>query len=110
MATPEKRLISNLFLPELKFVKQVDKKNSSTKILLTEKESQFEVCPKYANKSHTIYDHVTFTIRDTPIRSKNIILKIRKRRLYCKNCKSIFREPVQGVFKGFEPHNATDIM
>ena len=58
MATPEEKLISNLFLPELKFVKQVGKKDSSTKILLTEKESQFEVCPKCANKSHTIYDHV----------------------------------------------------
>ena len=46
MATPEEKLISNLFLPELKFVKQVGKKDSSTKILLTEKESQFEVCPK----------------------------------------------------------------
>ena len=101
MATPEEKLISNLFLPELKFIKQVGKKDSSTKILLTEKVSEFEVCPKCANKSHTIYDHVTVEIRDTPIRSKNIILKIRKRRFYCKNCKSIFREPVQGIFKGF---------
>lgn len=101
MPTPEEKLIKNLFLPELKFIKQIGKKDSSTRILLTEKVSDFEVCPKCASKSKTIYDHVVVTIRDTPLRRNNIILKIKKRRFYCKNCKSVFREPVHGIFKGF---------
>ena len=54
MSTPEKKLISNLFLPELKFIKQIGKKDSGTRIFLMEKESEFEVCPKCALKSHTV--------------------------------------------------------
>ncbi len=101
MATPVSKLIKDLFLPELKLVKTISSPNKSRRIFVMEKFSEFEVCPKCANKAHTIYDHVTVTIQDTPLRNKNIILKIRKRRFLCKHCKKVFREPVHGIFKGF---------
>ncbi|MDO9182557.1 MAG: ISL3 family transposase [Bacteriovorax sp.] len=101
MPTPVVKFIKDLFLPELKFVKLISSPQKRQRIYLMEKVSEFEVCPKCASKSHTVYDHVVVTIRDTPLRSKNVILKIRKRRFLCKPCKKVFREPVQGIFKGF---------
>ena len=95
----EKIVTQQLLLPDLRFVKQERVKN--IRYIYCEKVSEFEVCPKCAAKCFTTYDHVNVTIKDAPIRSKNIILKIRKRRFYCKNCKSIFREPVGGIFKRF---------
>lgn len=101
MSRPECKLIKDLFLPELKLVKVISSLEKKQRIFLMEKVSEFEVCPKCASKADTIYDHVNVTIRDTPLRSKNVILKIRKRRFLCKKCKKVFREPVQGIFKGF---------
>jgi len=95
----EKRVAQRLLLPDLRFVKEVVKRK--TKIIHCEKDSEFEVCPKCATKCSTIYDHVSVTIHDAPIRNQNVILKIRKRRFKCKKCKSVFREPVDGIFKSF---------
>ncbi|OFZ23415.1 MAG: hypothetical protein A2202_05850 [Bdellovibrionales bacterium RIFOXYA1_FULL_36_14] len=95
----EKIVTQQLLLPDLRFVKQERVKNF--RYIYCEKVSDFEVCPKCATKCSTIYDHVNVTIKDAPIRSKIIILKIRKRRFCCKNCKSIFREPVGGIYKRF---------
>ncbi len=64
------------------------------------KTSKMEVCPKYATRSITCYDKRIVTIKDTPIRDKQVILKITKRRFYCKSCKKPFTEPVQGIVKG----------
>ena len=86
----QQEFIKDLFLPELKFVKLISSPQKRQRIYLMEKVSEFEVCPKCATKAHTIYDHVVVTIRDTPLRSKNIILKIRKRRFLCKSCKKKF--------------------
>lgn len=94
-------VIKGLFLPELKLVKTLKASTAKHWIYLVEKKSDFEVCPKCATKCTTTYDHVTVTIRDAPIRNKNVILKVRKRRFLCKNCKSVFREPVGGIYKGF---------
>ncbi len=95
----EKRVAQRLLLPDLRFVKEIVKRR--TKIIYCEKVSDFEVCPKCATKCSTIYDHVNVTIHDAPIRNQNVVLKIRKRRFQCKGCKSIFREPVDGIFKSF---------
>jgi len=95
----EKIVTQQLLLPDLRFVKQERVKNF--RYIYCEKVSEFEVCPKCATKCFTTYDHVNVTIKDAPIRSKNIILKIRKRRFYCKSCKSVFREPVGGIYKRF---------
>lgn len=40
MTTPEQKLISNLFLPELKFVKQIGKKDSGTRIFFLWQKNQ----------------------------------------------------------------------
>lgn len=89
-----------LSLPEVKFIK---KRSLDNHIIEFEayKDSEFEVCPKCATKSTRVYDHVWVHIKDTPIRNKLVYLKIKKRRFQCPNCKSVFREPVQGIVKGF---------
>jgi transposase len=95
----EKRVTQSLLLPDLRLVKE--HRDKSTRVLICQKVSEFEVCPHCASKCSTIYDHVVVSIKDSPIRNKNVILKIRKRRFICKSCKKIFREPVNGIFKGF---------
>lgn len=91
----------SLFLPELKFIKQLRTSRHRDRAFELLKCSSFEVCPKCATKSSSIYDHVYVHIRDVPIRGKQVLNKIKKRRFKCPNCKSIFREPVKGIKKGF---------
>lgn len=90
-----------LSLPEVQIVK---KRNKDHHVIEFEayKESEFEVCPKCATKSSQIYDHVYVKIKDTPIRDKTVFLRIKKRRFICPNCKSVFREPVIGIKKGYK--------
>lgn len=97
----EVHLTKSLFLPELKFIKQINTKKKRFKIFELHKQSKFEVCPKCATKASSIYDHVFVTIRDTPLKGRHVILKIKKRRFRCGNCKCIFREPIMGIKKGF---------
>lgn len=88
-----------LLLPEVKVLKwHADRYGRQH--LWAEKRSTFEVCPKCATKSGTIYDHRFVNIHDQPIRDKDIWLHIRKRRFYCKRCRKPFTEPVPGVRKG----------
>lgn len=42
----------------------------------------------------------TTTVRDEPVRSNPVWLRIHKHRIYCKDCKKIFIEPVDGVWPG----------
>ena len=97
---PKKDFTHLLQLPELKITsfKKTSKNFYQFDLL---KQSEFEVCPKCATPSKTVYDHVWTKPRDTPIRDKRISLNIKKRRFYCKSCKKPFTEPVQGVKKGF---------
>jgi len=92
-----------LSLPEVKFIK---KKNLENHVIQFEayKVSAFEVCPKCATKSSKVYDHVYVNIKDTPIRDKIVYLRIKKRRFQCQNkeCRAIFREPIQGIKKGYK--------
>jgi transposase len=92
-----------LSLPEVKFIK---KRNLENHVIQFEayKMSTFEVCPKCATKSSKIYDHVYVNIKDTPIRDKVVYLRIKKRRFQCHNkeCRSVFREPIQGIKKGYK--------
>jgi transposase len=96
----DSQLSKLISLPEVKIL---GKKNKDHHVIEFEahKTSPFEVCPKCATKSFKIYDHVYVTIKDTPLRDKLVFLKIKKRRFQCPNCKSIFREPVAGIKKGF---------
>lgn len=65
------------------------------------KVSEFEVCPKCATSSSTVYDHRTIRVRDAPLRNHAVTMEIRKRRFYCKSCKKPFMEPVSGIRKGY---------
>lgn len=96
---PQKRIAQSLLLPDLRIVKETFKKDQ--RYFYCEKVSDFEVCPKCAAPSRTIYDHVNVRIKDAPIRNRIVNLIIRKRRFLCKTCKKPFREPVDGIVKGF---------
>jgi len=43
---------------------------------------------------------VSVMVRDEPLRNQSIWLKIRKHRIYCKDCKKTFSEPVPGIWPG----------
>lgn len=96
---PSSKINNFLGLPELKLVKESTKlKNTIT--LHFVKTSKMEVCPKCATRSITCYDKRVVTIKDTPLRDKMVLLKITKRRFYCKACKKPFTEPIRGIVKG----------
>ena len=96
-----RHVIKSLFLPELKFIKQIPSPNKQYKTYLLEKEKTREYCPKCATQATTVYDHVIVSARDVPIQNRNIMIKIKKRRYRCSKCKSVFREPINGIRKGF---------
>lgn len=96
---PDERLSQHLLLPDLRLVKE--ERKDGTRFIYCEKVSEFEVCPHCASICSTVYDHVTVSPKDAPLRHHQIILKIRKRRFHCKNCDHIFREPIGGIFKRF---------
>ncbi len=97
----EHQLSKFLSLPEVKISGKMNRDHHVIEFNAL-KTSPFEVCPKCATKSYKVYDHVKVRIKDTPIRDKMVYLIIKKRRFQCPNCKSVFREPVQGIKKGFK--------
>jgi transposase len=97
---PRRDFTHSLQLPELKITNHYHN-NKNNLVFDLRKISSLEVCPKCATPSKSIYDHVFVKIRDTPIRDKRIILRIKKRRFFCKSCKKPFTEPVAGIKKGF---------
>lgn len=64
------------------------------------KQSEFEVCPRCACVSKTVYDRRWVKIKDHPIRGSGVYLNILKRRFRCGSCKKVFTEPIQGIKKG----------
>lgn len=96
---PWKNLSHNLLLPELEMHQVISPKRTWAKYLCS-KDSKFEVCPKCATPSHSVYDHRTACVKDAPIRDQIIFLEIRKRRFWCKPCLKPFTEPVSGIRKG----------
>lgn len=96
---PASRLTRFVLLPELEFL-ELCSEGGRYAILESYKKSDFEVCPRCAACSSSIYDHRVVTVKDAPIREKNVRLKIRKRRFWCKPCKKPFTEPVPGISKG----------
>lgn len=92
--------LNNLFgLPELQFTHKSQQFKNQL-IFHFKKKSEKEVCPKCATLSDTCYDKRIVTIKDSPIRDKQVTLKIMKRRFFCKKCKKPFTEPVIGIIKG----------
>lgn len=86
-------------LPELQMTDFV-RGRKGQEFCLARKKSSFEICPRCANPSRTIYDHRKVKVHDAPVRGSDMWLEITKRRFYCKTCKKPFTEPVQGIRKG----------
>jgi transposase len=93
-------LSRHLLLPELVLL-DVRKAACGGTELFAEKVSAFEVCPRCATPSSSVYDHRSVRLRDDPLRGGQVILWITKRRLWCRPCKRPFTEPVNGVRKGY---------
>jgi transposase len=96
---PSETLARSVLLPELKLC-YVAFRGTGLSIYTCEKESQAEVCPKCATLSHAGYDRREISVKDAPLRDKAVLLKIRKRRFWCKPCGKPFTEPVPGISKG----------
>jgi len=98
---PETMLLRQLLLPELKFQRSWHKPGTRTLAVEAEKQSKFEVCPRCAQPSTSVYDHRTVVVRDSPMRALAVRLMIRKRRFSCGPCRRPFTEPVPGIRKGY---------
>lgn len=96
---PAAKIAQSLLLPEQRLLdaKQVKK---GIVAYHTEKTSEVEVCPKCATPSRAVYDRRWVRVKDEPVRRRNVMLHIRKRRFMCKPCGRPFTEPVPGVAKG----------
>lgn len=97
---PDVPLIRSLLLPELSFIKTWHVPTSATTNIEARKQSSTEICPRCATPSSSIYDTRRVTLKDEPIRNRQIKLHITKRRFSCRPCAKPFTEPVPGVKKG----------
>jgi transposase len=94
---PNQRLARFVLLPELKLISHKSI-GEIVNIYVTEKiRVPFEICPKCASPSSSIYDKRVVSIKDEPLRGSQVLLKILKRRYFCKPCKKPFTEPVNGI-------------
>ncbi len=94
---PETMLLRRLLLPELKFRRSWRKPGTATLAVEAEKQSAFEVCPRCATASGSVYDRRIVRLRDAPMRDLAVRLIVRKRRFSCRPCGRPFTEPVPGV-------------
>ena len=97
---PEDILIRKLLLPELRYVCTWTRPHTVTIHIETEKVSEFEVCPRCATPSKSVYDHRVVVVTDAPLRDRRVRLHVRKRRFACRQCRKPFTEPVPGIRKG----------
>ena len=97
---PTQVLTHKVLLPELSLKLIHWRKGNAQLHLFTEKHCDFEVCPRCAKPSSSVYDHRQICVKDSPLRNKQIALHIRKRRFWCKHCRKPFTEPIKGIKKG----------
>jgi transposase len=97
---PPESLARYLLLPELRLLKH-QKPEGGGVFLFVEKTSAFEVCPRCATPSSSVYDRRWVKLRDDPVRGGETTLVVRKRRFQCRTCQRPFTEPVAGVRKGY---------
>lgn len=96
----DKQVINSLLFRGLKLLKTNFKtKKQYWEFWLANKSTQ-EFCPKCASPSQSIYDHREVTVKDEPLRDLAVILHIKKRRFWCKQCRKTFTEAVKGIKKG----------
>lgn len=95
---PNETIARSVLLPELK-LEYVGVKGSLS-VYGCRKTSDLEVCPRCATPSRAVYDRRWAKVKDAPLRDRAVLLKIHKRRFYCRPCARPFTEPVAGVSKG----------
>lgn len=95
----ERTLSNFILLPELK-IEKIKVVGRFRAIYWCKKIPKQEYCPHCASGNNWVHEYREVTVRDEPLRGKQVILKIRKRRLKCKDCKRTFNEPIQGIMKG----------
>ncbi len=98
------KLAQMTLLPELEIIKILTEPGFSW-VFVLRKRSHFEVCPKCAMKSYSIYDKRVAEIKDAPLPGGQILLRIIKRRFLCSASKKPFTEPVLGISKGYRTTN-----
>ena len=96
---PTQTLSKFFLLPELKLSK-IKRMNRLSAQYYCQKSNTFEICPKCATPSRSVYDHRMARIKDAPIRGHGVLLCVRKRRLWCNQCQKPFTEPLAGIKKG----------
>ncbi len=96
---PSDRLSQKLLLPELRLLSSRAAHREPIQ-MCAEKTSTVEVCPKCATASSSVYDRRWVQVKDEPLQRRRTILRIRKRRFWCKPCDRPFTEPVAGIRKG----------
>lgn len=96
---PATSLAQGLLLPELRLLNVRFPRHSNLVELHVEKTTDYEVCPRCATVAQGVYDRRWVTARDAPLRAKQVVLRIRKRRFRCPSCRKVFTEPVRGLRK-----------
>lgn len=86
-----------LLLPEMK-LRQVRSGPGGFLIEVVKIRPEFEICPHCAKPTSISYGRRWVQVRDEPWRSRQVTLKIQKRRYYCKPCRRTFMEPVPGIW------------
>jgi len=95
-----------LLLPELKLTAWKKDKTASSWVQ-AKKVSAFEVCPKCATKSITIYDHRIVKLKDAPIRGNGIRLTVKKRRFFPSLAVNLLPSLFKALERATEPRSAT---
>lgn len=93
---PHLKLANFVLLPELKLTNFLSK-DRWKHIYECERRHKHAFCPKCGVLSESIYDHRWTRIKDAPIRGRLIILRMRKRRFFCRECRKPFMESISGV-------------
>lgn len=98
MITPESRLADWILLPNLKLIHAAERQN----LLVVEAQLKPSSCPRCGVLSTTGYDSRWSVLKDvslTQADSPFVMLKIKKKRLYCKSCKKPFMPDLPGIRK-----------
>ncbi len=95
---PHLKLANFVLLPELKLTAFYSR-DRWTHTYRVEKKQKHAFCSKCGVLSETLYDQRLVRIKDAPIRGRLILLSIRKRRFFCKECKKPFMESISGIKK-----------
>lgn len=94
----QKHLNSFILLPHLRLITYHPQKTGHIRFI-TEKTTDYEVCPHCATKAYKVHDRRRAVFKDHPIFGKSVLLEVIKRRFRCPRCHKVFTEPISGIAK-----------